>query len=397
MSLFEIADFGAAGLVLIGAVVGAAVAFYGDGSIATRFACFAEQLVAEPPMSEEGAKPFSRYIQKSLGKALRFYHQLVKQIGDERYQGGLLIADAAISTAALALLVAHFVELVTDFPEDAAIMGAAISPILFGTGVWFCGSSGLVDKINGYSARSAPYHEHVKSLQTKFARFGLRPAAWGFRKIHEASEPVPDTALRAGIRMAAWFYWAGIVAAVAVAAIVAAIEIVLIIAVVLIALLIISKALGGSPTLSPGSGQRITRRERDFWGNEKEVIYQGGRKVGELRTESRGGILGLGAEQVKVEYDRAGKEATIRQEKRGGILGLGAEDVQVRYDSDGKEVSHSRIEERGGILGMGAEHVRVEYDKDGNEISQTKWEDRGGVLGIGADRVKVTRDNDAKK
>lgn len=140
------------------------------------------------------------------------------------------------------------------------------------------------------------------------------------------------------------------------------------------------------------SEHREVRRETDFWGNDKEVIYEDNRRVGELRVEERGGFCGIGGERVKVEYDNNGREAFhSRQEERGGILGIGAENVEVRYDSSGNKISHSRVEERGGFLGFGAHHVRVEYDNCLTEISQTNTESRGGLLGFGGERVRVTR------
>lgn len=138
--------------------------------------------------------------------------------------------------------------------------------------------------------------------------------------------------------------------------------------------------------------EREVRKETDFWGNEKEVIYEDNCKVGEIRTEARGGFFGIGAEPVKVEYDNSGQEVSYsKQEERGGIFGIGAEQVEVRYDNSDKEIIHSRIEERGGLLGIGAHHKRVEYDNDLNEISQTNTERRGDFLGIGGERIRVTR------
>jgi hypothetical protein len=138
--------------------------------------------------------------------------------------------------------------------------------------------------------------------------------------------------------------------------------------------------------------EREVRKETDLWGNEKEVIYENDRKVGEIRTEERGGVFGIGSEAVRVEYDNSGREAGYtKQEERGGFIGIGSEQVEVRYDSSHREVSHSKVEERGGFLGIGGHHVRVEYDNDGNEVSHTNTERRGDFLGMGGHRVRVTR------
>jgi hypothetical protein len=139
-------------------------------------------------------------------------------------------------------------------------------------------------------------------------------------------------------------------------------------------------------------GDRQFRKETDFWGNEKEVIYRDGERIGEIRSEDRGGFLGFGSETVRVEYDNSGNETSYsRQEERGGFLGVGAEPQEIRYDANDNELGHSRVEERGGFLGIGGDHVRVEYDNEGNELSTTRHERRGGIVGIGSESVKVTR------
>lgn len=140
------------------------------------------------------------------------------------------------------------------------------------------------------------------------------------------------------------------------------------------------------------SDERITKKETDFWGNEKEVIYEGGKKVGEIHVEQRGGFFGIGGEDVRVERDTRGAEVGYsKTEDRGGLFGFGATPTEVRYDPSGKETGTSRIEERGGFLGLGAEHVRVHRDNEGNETAESRWEDRGGFFGVGAERVRVTR------
>jgi hypothetical protein len=137
--------------------------------------------------------------------------------------------------------------------------------------------------------------------------------------------------------------------------------------------------------------EREIRKETSFFGTEKEVIYEDGNRVGEVKTEERGGFFGIGSETVKVEYIGGKETGYSKEEERGGFFGIGSEKVQVQYGKDDNEVGHSRIEERGGFLGLGADHVRVGYDTEGNEVSQTTWENRHGVFGIGGERVKVTR------
>ncbi len=143
------------------------------------------------------------------------------------------------------------------------------------------------------------------------------------------------------------------------------------------------------------SRERETPKTRDFLGNEKEEIFEDGRKVGEIKSEDRGGILGIGGEQMRVEHDNDGNERShTKVESRGAFLGMGSEPVEVRYDRSGDEVGTSKVEERGGILGVGSHHVRVERDSDGNELSQSNHERRGDFLGMGGERVKVSRYSD---
>jgi hypothetical protein len=73
--------------------------------------------------------------------------------------------------------------------------------------------------------------------------------------------------------------------------------------------------------------EREVRKETDFWGNEKEIIYENGEKVGEIKSEERGGFLGIGSESVKVEYNTHGEEVGFtKPEERGGFFGIGAEE-----------------------------------------------------------------------
>lgn len=144
--------------------------------------------------------------------------------------------------------------------------------------------------------------------------------------------------------------------------------------------------------------EQETRKETDFWGNEKEVVYKNGERTGEIHTEERGGFFGLGAETVRVETDNSGKETSYsKTESRGGVFGVGGEPTEVYYTPEGKETGTSRVEERGGIFGVGSEHIRIERNVDGEEIGQTRWEKRRGFLGLGGEWVKVARSNNQSK
>jgi len=137
--------------------------------------------------------------------------------------------------------------------------------------------------------------------------------------------------------------------------------------------------------------EREVRKETDFWGNEREVVYENDKRVGEITTEERGGIFGFFSEPVEVERDNDGKEVSYtKNEERGGFFGFGAQETQVRYDPDDRELGQSRVEERGGFLGEFTHHVRVERDNAGEEVSQTHTERRGTFFGFGGDRRRVT-------
>jgi hypothetical protein len=137
--------------------------------------------------------------------------------------------------------------------------------------------------------------------------------------------------------------------------------------------------------------EREVRKETDFWGNEREVVYENDKRVGEITTEERGGIFGFFSEPVKVERDNDGKEVSYtKNEERGGFFGFGAQETQVRYDPDDREIGQSRVEERGGFLGHFTHHVRIERDNAGEEVSQTHTERRGTFFGFGGDRRRVT-------
>lgn len=138
--------------------------------------------------------------------------------------------------------------------------------------------------------------------------------------------------------------------------------------------------------------EREVRKETGWLGNEIEVIYENGRRVGEVRTEEHGGFLGMGAHDVRVEFDNDMQVTSyVEREVRGGSLGIGTEEHEIRRDSSGVEIGHSRVESKGGLLGMGEHHVRVEYDNEHREISQSSFEKRGGLLGVGSESVRVTR------
>lgn len=343
--------------------------------------------------------PASKYLLRPLLWALRRADLWIGGVEDDDYRAALWILSGTVLTLAAAFFVYHLVELASDHPKDSVWILVAIVPLLVGAGVTLWVTPEAHSLLNTRSASADAYHAKLKTRETKFARYGLRPAAWGFKQIHALTDNIEDHSLRAGVRVSAWIYWFTAVAVVALVAITVAIEIVLAIIAIVIALMVFGAVVGGSAGGGGGGSyggrrERVTRRETDFWGRPRDVVYENGTKVGEARTEERGGFLGIGAETVKVEYDTDGNEVSVtRREERGGFLGIGARDVEVHY-ADGRETGQTNVEERGGLLGIGARPVGVTRNNEGDEVAQTEWEERGGILGIGAERVKATRKAD---
>jgi hypothetical protein len=135
--------------------------------------------------------------------------------------------------------------------------------------------------------------------------------------------------------------------------------------------------------------EREVRVEKDNWGQAREFIYEDGKRIGEYRLERRGLLKD---DLVKVEYDLSGNEVGYsRLETRGGILGYGAQDIEMHYDAKREETGFSRVEGRGGVMGFGEHPESVGYDTQHNEVSSTRYERRGGFFGLFERTVRVTR------
>jgi hypothetical protein len=105
------------------------------------------------------------------------------------------------------------------------------------------------------------------------------------------------------------------------------------------------------------------RKEKDWLGQEKEVIYEDGKKTGEIREETT-----WTGTKVKREYDTEGKRVSeIRREK--DWLG---NDIDRTYNNDGKRISETRHETD--WLGNPVDRI---YDNDGKLIAETS---RGTTL-----------------
>jgi len=77
------------------------------------------------------------------------------------------------------------------------------------------------------------------------------------------------------------------------------------------------------------------KKEIDFFGREKLVIYEDGKKVGETRQETD--IFGR---EKQVTYDTNGKKVSETREETGALGGK----KLVTYGTDGKKISETRYE-----------------------------------------------------
>lgn len=118
------------------------------------------------------------------------------------------------------------------------------------------------------------------------------------------------------------------------------------------------------------------RKEPDFWGNFREVIYVDGKKVGEIREEKTP-ILG---EPIKVEYDNENKKVS---ETRTDYTWRG-EEVERTYIG-GRRVTETR-HEKTAILG---EPVDRTYARDGSLISEMRYELT--PLGVPIKRISMVK------
>lgn len=126
---------------------------------------------------------------------------------------------------------------------------------------------------------------------------------------------------------------------------------------------------------------REIRKEKDWWGDEKEVVYEDGHKVGEIRAEE---TLGGFGPTVKREYGNDGKRVseTRREETLGGF----GPTVDRTY-VDGKRISETRREKTLGGFGPTVERTYV----DGKRISETRYVKTLGGLGPTVKREYLVR------
>jgi hypothetical protein len=108
-----------------------------------------------------------------------------------------------------------------------------------------------------------------------------------------------------------------------------------------------------------------TKKETDFWGNEKEVHYDdSGSKVGETRFRET-----FFGNTVQEHYDSSGsKVGETRREE--GFFG----DKAAHYDSSGSRVGYTKDDTT--IFG---DKIQRHYDNSGNSVGKSRYEE--GLFG----------------
>lgn len=107
-------------------------------------------------------------------------------------------------------------------------------------------------------------------------------------------------------------------------------------------------------------GNKETRKETDFWGNEKEVHYEDGKKVGE--TKYRETFWG---NKIQDHYDSSGnKTGETRREE--GVFS----DKAVHYDADGNRTGYTKNDET-----FFGDPTHRHYDKFGNQVGKSHYEE----------------------
>lgn len=107
-------------------------------------------------------------------------------------------------------------------------------------------------------------------------------------------------------------------------------------------------------------GKKTTKKETDFWGNEKEVHYEDGKKVGETKFWET-----FWGNKVQDHYDASGnKTGETRREK--GFFG----DKAVHYDSDENKVGYSKDDTT-----FFGDKIQRHYDTTGHQVGKTHYEE----------------------
>lgn len=101
-----------------------------------------------------------------------------------------------------------------------------------------------------------------------------------------------------------------------------------------------------------------TKKETDFWGNEKEVHYENGEKVGETRHATD-----FWGNNTQKHYDTDGKETGSTRKEHGWFS-----DHAAHYDSKGEKIG----ETHNGHSFWGNEEQK-HYDQDHNPVGRSEY------------------------
>lgn len=103
-----------------------------------------------------------------------------------------------------------------------------------------------------------------------------------------------------------------------------------------------------------------TKKETDFWGNEKEVHYEDGKKVGETRYRET-----FWGNKVQDHYNSSG-EKTGETRREEGLFS----DKAVHYDSEGKKTGYTKNDET-----FFGNKIQRHYDPSGHEVGKSHYEE----------------------
>lgn len=105
---------------------------------------------------------------------------------------------------------------------------------------------------------------------------------------------------------------------------------------------------------------KSTKKETDFWGNEKEVHYEDGKKVGE--TKYRETFWG---DKVQDHYDSSGNKTGETRREEAFFS-----DKAVHYDSEGKKTGYTKNDET--LFGS---KIQRHYDTSGHQVGKSHYEE----------------------
>ena len=215
------------------------------------------------------------------------------------------------------------------------------------------------------NSASAWWDRHYSAVKAKggFIVGGVwRALIWGFHKLHGWTEGVEDEALRAGIRLALFFYIGGL----SLIIIASAIYVAVVLALIAVGLWILGMVLGGESDsssgmsyTSPSASQRGRSRRRKDWLGEEYVEHSD--DSGEVVGRSRVKKDWLGDTYV----ERRNADGDIEETTRARTDWLGDEYVEHR-NADGERVGESRSRQDW----LGDEYVE-HRDADGVERSRS--------------------------